>query len=81
MARLTITLSEERHRALKEAAARTHKSLGQIIEESLKFCGIKTTASAQKLVEQARQRSALTPAEAEKLALRETRAQRMEGQR
>ena len=35
MPRLTISLSEERHRALKEAAVRRGKTIGQLIEESL----------------------------------------------
>ncbi len=76
MTRLTISLSEERHRALKEAAARTNKTLGQIVEESLEFYGIKTTAAARDLVDQARRNSGLTPSEAEQLAIRETRATR-----
>ena len=41
MSRLTITLSEERHRALKEAAARRDTSMSRIIEESLEFYGVK----------------------------------------
>ena len=35
MARLTITLSQERHRALKEAAARRSKTIRSLVEESL----------------------------------------------
>ncbi len=35
MARLTITLSDERHRALKEAAAQRGRSIGELIEASL----------------------------------------------
>ncbi len=81
MTRLTITLSAERHRALKEAAARTNKTLGQIVEESLEFYGIKTTAAARDLVEQARRHSGLTNVQAEKLAVRETRVQRGEARR
>ncbi len=81
MARLTITLSDKRHRALKEAAARTNKTLGQIVEESLEFYGIKTSEEARGLVERARRRAALSPAEAGKLAIRETRAHRKESRR
>ncbi len=40
MPRLTITLSEDRHRALMEAAARRRKSIAASIEESLEFYGI-----------------------------------------
>ena len=76
MPRLTITLSEERHRALKEAAARRGKTIGAVIEESLDFYGIKTLESAQALVERARRRSGLSEQQATKLAVRETRSVR-----
>ena len=78
MTRITVTLSKQRHRALKEAAARTGKTLGQIVEESLEFYGIKTMTAAGDLVEQARRNSDLPPREAERLAVRETRARRTE---
>jgi len=42
MSRLTITLSEPRYRALKEAAAQRDKTIGQLIDESLDFYGIKS---------------------------------------
>jgi plasmid stability protein len=35
MARLTITLSDERHRQLKMRAAKCGKSIGELIEEEL----------------------------------------------
>jgi len=76
MARLTITLSDERHAALKEAAARRQRTIGLLIEESLEAYGIKTRQSAEQLVAAARRRAALTEAEAMRLALRETRAVR-----
>ncbi len=57
MARLTIALSNERHRALREAAVRG-KTIGQLIEESLEFYGIKSARSAEKLVAKARARIA-----------------------
>lgn len=76
MPRLTITLSEERHRALKEAAVRKRKSIAAIIEESLELSGIKTTEAASDLVARARARSGLDDEEALELALKETRAQR-----
>ena len=50
MARLTITLSDERHRALREAAVQRGKTIGQLIEESLQFYGIKSARSADELV-------------------------------
>ncbi|MDZ7758663.1 MAG: CopG family transcriptional regulator [Desulfovermiculus sp.] len=76
MPRLTITLSEERHRALKEAAVRKRKSIAAIIEESLELSGIKTTEAASDLVARARARSGLDDEGALELALEETRAQR-----
>ena len=41
MSRLTISISEARYRALKEASARRNKTIGQLIEESLELYGIK----------------------------------------
>ena len=76
MSRLTITLSDERHRALKEAAARRNTSMGRIIEESLDSCGIKTSKSASALVAAARQRSRLDDAAAMAVAVEETRNER-----
>lgn len=76
MARLTITLSEERHRALREAAVSRRKTIGQLVEESLEFYGIKTARSAERLVAKARARASLSEAEALRLAVAETRASR-----
>ena len=76
MPRLTITLSEERHRALKEAAARRRKSIGQLIEESLEYYGIKSTESASALVAAARRRARKAEDEALELATGETEAER-----
>jgi hypothetical protein len=76
MGRLTITLSDENHRALKEAAARTGKTIGQIVAESLEFYGIKTEQQARALVAQARKRSNLSEKRALDLAVRETREER-----
>ena len=74
--RITISLSAERYRALKEASARQGKTIRQIIEESLEANGIKTLREASGLLERARRRAGLSAAEAMKLALRETRAAR-----
>lgn len=46
MSRLTITLSEARYRALKEASARRAKTIGELIDESLEFYGIKSREEA-----------------------------------
>lgn len=69
MSRLTITLSEQRYRALKEAAAQRDKTIGQLIDESLDFYGIKSREQAQNLVIRARTRSGLSDEQAMSLAL------------
>ena len=76
MPRLTITLSSERHRALKEAAVRRDKTIGGLIAESLDAYGIKTKDDALALVAEARKRSGLSEAEALRLAVAETRKHR-----
>jgi hypothetical protein len=78
MPRLTITLSEERHRALKEAAIRRGKTIRELIEESLDYYGIKTTQKAAELVTRARRRASLTESEAVELATQETRSARQD---
>jgi hypothetical protein len=76
MPRLTITLSSERHRALKEAAVRRDKTIGELIAESLDAYGIKTKEDALALVAEARKRSGLSEAAALRLAVAETRKHR-----
>ena len=76
MSRLTITLSEARYRALKEASAQRDKTIGQLIDESLEFYGIKSREDAVELVRRARARSKLTDTEALAAAEKEVRAVR-----
>lgn len=76
MSRLTITLDDDLHRALKETAARQGRSIASIIEESLRLRGIQNRASARVLVAQARQRAQLDPDKALELAVEEARAAR-----
>ena len=76
MPRLTISLSDERHIALKEAAARRGKKIGELIEESLESYGIKTTKEASALVAKARARAHLSSRVAMDLAVSETRSHR-----
>jgi plasmid stability protein len=76
MSRLTITLDDKVHQALKEAAARQGRSIGKIIEESLIVRGIKPMEQARELVAQARENSALSEGDALKLAVEETRSER-----
>jgi predicted DNA-binding ribbon-helix-helix protein len=76
MSRLTITLSEPRYRALKEAAAQRDKTIGQLIDESLDFYGIKSREQAQDLVRKARLSSQLSEEQALAIAVEEVRAVR-----
>lgn len=76
MSRLTITLDDELHRALKQTAARQGRSIASIIEESLELRGIRPEAEARALVAEARQRAQLGADEAMALAVKETRAAR-----
>ena len=76
MSRVTIALSDERHRALKKAAARRNTSIGRIIEESLESYGIKASKSASALVGAARERSGLADDGAMAVAVEETRGER-----
>lgn len=76
MSRLTITISEARYRALKEASARRNKTVGQLIEESLEFYGIKTREDAKALLQRARRYSGLSEDQALALAQREVKATR-----
>jgi plasmid stability protein len=76
MGRLTITLDDDLHRALKETAARQGRSIGNIIEESLRLRGIKSLEDARQLVMRARARSECGEDHALQLGVDETRAQR-----
>jgi predicted transcriptional regulator len=78
MSRLTITVSDEIHRALKETAARTGRTIGSIIEEGLRLRGIRSMASAKDLVAKARAGADLTEADALALALDETHQSRQQ---
>jgi hypothetical protein len=71
---LTITLSEARYRALKEAAAKRSKTIGQLIDESLDFYGIKTSDEARDLVRRASAQSTLSEARALAVATEHVRA-------
>ena len=76
MSRLTITLSEARYRALKEASAQRAKTIGQLIDESLDFYGIKSREDVRELVRRARARSKLTEKQALATAQEQVRAVR-----
>ena len=76
MPRMTITLSEDIHQALKEASIRQHRPIAAIIEESLRFRGIKTRMHARDLIQAARARGDLNEENALSLAVEETRKAR-----
>ena len=78
MSRLTITLADELHRAIKEVAARQGRTIGEIIEESLQLRGIKPMESARQLVARARSQARHNEEEATRLAVEETRAHRVQ---
>ena len=73
---MTITLSEARYRALKEASAQRSKTIGQLIDESLDFYGIKSRDDAMALVRRARAHGKLRQDDALKLAQDEVKAVR-----
>ncbi|MCP5247877.1 MAG: CopG family transcriptional regulator [Candidatus Accumulibacter sp.] len=79
MSRLTITLSEARYRALKRACLQREKTIGQLIEESLDYHGIKSRDEARELVRRARAHRKLTESEALAVAREEIKPVR--GQR
>ena len=76
MSRLTISLDDAMHQALKEAAARQGRSIGKIIEEGLILRGIKPVSTARDLVAKARAHSKMTEDQALQLAVEEVLAQR-----
>jgi len=76
MPRLTITLTDERHRALKEAAARRRTSITALIDMSLEAYGVKTREAAEALVARARAHAAMEDDAALALALDEVRKAR-----
>lgn len=76
MSRLTITLDDDMHRAVKETAVRQGRSIGRIIEESLRFRGIKSMESARQIISRVRSTSKINEEEALRLALDEIRSHR-----
>ena len=76
MARLTITLPDDLHEALKVSAARRGRTIGGLVAESLEFYGVKSERSAQDLLVAARRRAAMAEDAALELAVSETAAER-----
>ena len=76
MSRLTISLDDDLHQALKQAAARQGRSIGKIIEEGLILRGIKPVSTSRDLVAKARARAQKSENQAIQLAIEEVRAER-----
>jgi hypothetical protein len=76
MSGVTLTLSETRYKALEEAAGQRDKTIGQVIDESLEFYGIKPRADARDLVRRARAHSKLPDDKAMAVAQAHVRAVR-----
>jgi plasmid stability protein len=77
MARVTINLPDELHRALKAAAARRGSTIGSLVAESLTSYGIKSADEAADLVAQARRCAAMSEHDALALAVKETTGERV----
>ena len=65
-----------RYRALKETAALRGKTIGQLVDESLDFYGVKSREEAVELVRRARASSGLDEKQAIDLALDEVQQTR-----
>ena len=76
MARVTISLPDELHRALKAAAANRGTTIGNLVAESLDFYGIKTAESSAAGGARPRHPAAMSATEAVDLAVEETTAER-----
>lgn len=76
MRRLTISLTDRPHRALKDAAMRQSRSMGAVIEESLVLSGILPSDAARGVVARARASAGLSDEDAMATAVRETRLHR-----
>lgn len=81
MPRLTISLADRTHQALKETVARQNRSMGSIIEESLELRGIRPYDTAREVVAKARAKSGLNADDAMVLAVKETQRFRDEQRR
>ena len=76
MPRMTITLSEERQRALRETAARRGTTITALIDESLELAGIRAVEGAREILARAGRDSGLSEDQAMALALEETAKER-----
>ncbi len=78
MPRTTITLSDERYRALKQAAARRGLTITEIVDQALELAGVNTRESVMQMLAEAGRRSGLTEERGHATGREETRAERAE---
>jgi len=78
MPRTTITLSEERYKALKEAAARRGQTITEVVDQALELAGVNTLSSVRDMLAAASARAGLSDEQAMEIALRETATLRAE---
>ena len=83
MARITITLPDERYEQLKSRAASTHKSIDALVEESLAEVDAAEARRGMEIIQKARLHAlsvapGLTDDEVMEIAVEETRAYRQE---
>ena len=76
MARLTLSLPDDLHRALEKESAARGRGMAELIAESLVRYGIEPEESVLDLVARARTRSALSEKQALTLATGETKSVR-----
>ena len=76
MSRLTITLDDALHQALKETATRQGHPIEKIIEEGLLLRGIKPFEGARDLVAKARKHAKISEEDALAVGVAETRLAR-----
>lgn len=74
--RLTITLSEARHAALKATATRLGVSIGALIDQSLEAYGVHADDRFERLLQRAKESAGMTEQEATRFALRAVRGVR-----
>ena len=74
MSRLTITLDDGLHQSLKKTAAQQGRTMGSIIEESLRLRGTLTNTNVRELLESTRLYPDLSEYEAMEILLKEIRS-------
>lgn len=76
MPRITVSVPEEMHRALRQAATRRSCTISEIVVSALAEYGLKSEEDALSIVRKARKRTRLSESEARKIAEEESRKSR-----